>query len=108
MSDEMSFLTFLQSFRRGTLLAYADAQLEELMEAIHETGGNGKLTLEFPFKVNKAGQIECQPQVKLTKPKTALGTGVYYTTPSGRLTRKDPLQYDIEDHIAKARDVAAE
>jgi len=105
---DMNFLEFLQTFRRGTLLAHADAQLEELLLAIHETGGNGKLTLDIPFKVNKAGQIECQPVVKVTKPKPALGTGVFYTTDTGRLTRRDPMQYDIEDHIADARNLAAE
>jgi len=39
--DEMNFLEFLQSFRRGELLDDADQSLTELIEAVERTGGGG-------------------------------------------------------------------
>ena len=67
-TDELNFLQFLQSFRRGDLVRQADGLMSELMTAIQATGGKGKLVLEMPFGVNKSGQIECIPKMKLDKP----------------------------------------
>ena len=105
---EITFAEFLHSFRRGELLAESDRQLAELMEAIHQSGGSGTLTLKLPFKVNKAGQIECDPQVTVAKPKRQLGTGIYYLTDDARLTRRDPNQLDMLDDLAARRTNAAE
>jgi len=38
--DGLSFHEFLQNFRRGELIAEADEQFCELMEAVQRTGGN--------------------------------------------------------------------
>jgi hypothetical protein len=100
---ELNFAEFLQSFRRGELLHQGDQRLTELMEAIRDTGGNGSLTLKLSFKVNKAGQIEITPDMTIKKPARALGTGIYFATDDGRLTRRDPNQMDIEDEIERRR-----
>lgn len=105
---ELNFLEFLQTFRRGDLLAEGDAKLTELVEAIQRTGNGGSFTLKLGFKVNKAGQIEITPDVKLSKPNRALGVGVFYATEDGRLSRRDPQQMDIEDVIHATRGLAAE
>lgn len=103
-SDELNFLEFLQSFRRGELLAEANDQLSELIEAVQRTGAKGELVLKLPFKVNDAGQIECVPVVTSKKPRRALGTGIYFATGEGRLTRRDPNQDDLfEDELADRR-----
>ena len=102
--DELSFLEFLQSFRRGELISEADDQFGELMEAVKRTGGKGDLTIKLPFKVNEAGQIECVPTVSCKKPRKPLGTGIYYVTDEGRLTRQDPTQDDLFDEVGARRD----
>lgn len=99
----INFLEFLQSFRRGELLSQADRELEKVVEAMAETGGDGKLVIELPFKLNKAGQIECTPKVKATVPQRPMGTGIYFADDEGRLSRRDPRQYDIEDEIERRR-----
>ena len=104
--DELSFLEFLQSFRRGELIAEADEQFGELMEAIRRTGGKGAITIKLPFKVNEAGQIECVPQLSCQKPRKPLGTGIYYVTDEGRLTRRDPSQEDLFDELEARRERA--
>lgn len=60
----LNFLEFIQTHRRGELLHEADTALTELITAIKETGGNGALVIKLPFKVNKAGQLECDPVVE--------------------------------------------
>jgi len=102
--DELSFLEFLQSFRRGELISEADDQFGELMEAVKRTGGKGDLTIKLPFKVNEAGQIECVPTVSCKKPRKPLGTGIYYVTDEGRLTRQDPTQDDLFDEVGARRE----
>ncbi|PTX48707.1 hypothetical protein IQ03_02207 [Gemmobacter caeni] len=103
LRHELNFLEFLQTFRRGELLAAGDGRLTELMEAIRETGQGGSLTLKFNFKVNKAGQLEITPDLSIKRPQRAIGTGIYYATDDGRLTRRDPNQLDIEDEIERRR-----
>ena len=104
---ELNFLEFLQTFRRGELLADGDAKLSELVEAISATGGSGSMTLKIALKPNKAGQIEIVPDLTIKKPARALGTGIYFATDDGRLTRRDPHQMDIEDEIERRRSIEA-
>lgn len=100
---ELNFLELIQSFRRGELLTEGDQKLNELTEAIQNTGVGGDLTLKLKFKVNKAGQLEVVPNLSIRKPDRALGTGIYFATDDGRLTRRDPHQMDIEDEIERRR-----
>lgn len=93
--DELNFLEFLQSFRRGELLAAGDKLLEELIAAVKDTGGKGSITISLPFKLNDAGQIECVPSLSMKKPQRPMGTGIYFASEDGRLTRRDPTQHDL-------------
>ncbi|WP_305972619.1 MULTISPECIES: hypothetical protein [unclassified Mameliella] len=104
--DELNFLEFLQTFRRGELLREADARLAEVLEAIQETGNSGEITLKLPLKVNKAGQIECVPQVTAKKPRRELGAGIYFLSDDARLSRRDPNQGDWLDEVESRRDAA--
>lgn len=104
--DELNFLEFLQTFRRGELLREADARLAEVLEAIQDTGNSGEITLKLPLKVNKAGQIECVPQVTAKKPRRELGAGIYFLSDDARLSRRDPNQGDWLDEVESRRDAA--
>lgn len=99
----IGFLQFLQEFRRGELLTQGNTQLEAVIQAMAETGGDGKITIELPFKLNKAGQIECTPKITSKIPQQPIGTGIFFADDAGRLTRRDPRQMDIEDEIARRR-----
>ena len=103
---ELNFLELIQSFRRGELLTEGDAKLGELVDAIRRTGSGGDLSMTLKIKVNKAGQLEIVPEMKIKKPSRALGTGIYFATDEGRLTRRDPHQMDIEDEIERRRNAA--
>lgn len=100
---ELNFLEFIQGFRRGELLEHGDQKLAELIEAIQQSGQGGSLTLKITIKPNKAGQLEAQPDLTTKKPTRSLGTGIYFATDEGRLTRRDPNQMDFEDELAPRR-----
>ena len=102
-NHELNFLELLQGFRRGDLVQRADAELNELMQAIRENGGKGELTLKMPFKVNDAGQIECVPTLTVKKPQRPMGTGIFFVTDEGRLSRRDPAQMDLIDELEERR-----
>lgn len=74
--DALTFMELLQSFRRGELLDQADQRLVEVIDAIRDTGGCGTLTITLPFKMNKAGQIECTPDLKAKVPRRAQAGGL--------------------------------
>lgn len=101
--DDLTFLEFLNTFRRGSLIAQLDAMLSEVLTAMNDTGGDGAITLTLPLKRNKGGQIECTPRLKAERPRAALGTGIYYATEDGRLTRSDPGQLDMLDELEPRR-----
>lgn len=102
--DDLNFLEFLQSFRRGELLREADDQMEELITAVKDTGGKGELVIRLPFKLNDAAQLECTPRVDCKRPRRAMGTGIYFATDDGQLTRRDPDQRDwVEDELIERR-----
>lgn len=100
---ELNFLELLQQFRRGEMLSACDQKLNELTQAIADTGTGGALTLKLNFKVNKAGQVELNPDISIKKPSRALGTGIYYPADTGRLSTRHPDQLDIEDEIERRR-----
>ncbi|MFG6083810.1 hypothetical protein ACEUZ9_000127 [Paracoccus litorisediminis] len=100
---ELNFLEFIQGFRRGELLETGDQKMTELVEAIRETGNGGSLTLKVGIKVNKAGQLEIVPDITIKKPTRSMGTGIYFATDDGRLTRRDPNQMDFEDELERRR-----
>lgn len=101
--DKLNFLELMQTFRRGSLLAEADDQLTELVAAVKDTSGKGELTIKLPFKMNDAGQLECQPVVSVKRPRRALGSGIYFATEDGELTQRDPEQEDFLDELETRR-----
>lgn len=103
VDHSINFLEFMQSFRRGELLRQGDQELSKVIEAMKDTGGDGEITIKLPFKLNKAGQIECTPKMTAKVPQRPMGTGIYFADDEGRLTRRDPNQFDIEDEIERRR-----
>lgn len=104
---DLNFLEFMQTFRRGELLTEGDDKLTDLVSAMREHGEGGSMTISLKFKMNKAGQFECIPSITTKKPTRALGTGIYFASDEGRLTRRDPNQMDIEDEIERRRSIDA-
>lgn len=106
MRDTLSLLQLLQVHRRGALLELAEERLSEVLDAMNTFGGDGEITIKIPLKRNKSGQIEALPKVTSKKPEKQLGTGLYYITDDGKLSQRDPEQFDIEDEVSARRATA--
>lgn len=100
----ITFLQLLQSHRRGEIPGEADAALTDILTAMREHGGKGKLTLTLNLKLNKTGQVELAPDLKVEKPRRAMSTGLFFTDDDGNLMRRDPNQGDWVDEINQRRD----
>jgi len=100
----ITFLQLLQSHRRGEIPAEADAALTDILTAMREHGGKGKLTLTLNLKLNKTGQVELAPDLKVEKPRRAMSTGLFFTDDDGNLMRRDPNQGDWVDDLSQRRD----
>lgn len=105
--DALTAAEFLQTFRRGVLLQQMDEAINDVIDAIANTGCDGSVTIKLPFKLNKGGQIECAPKIEAKVPKMPLGTGIYYANDQGQLTQRDPRQMDIDDVINMRPDTSA-
>lgn len=102
--DTLHMLSLLQTHRRGEILTEANAALAEVVDAIRQFGGKGKLTLSLTFKMEKGDQISLTPDLKTEKPRKAMSTGIYYATDESALTRRDPNQGDwVEDELGPRR-----
>ncbi|MES2814501.1 MAG: hypothetical protein V4720_06365 [Pseudomonadota bacterium] len=99
----IGFLQLLQTHRRGEISTEADAALTDILTALREFGGAGKLTLTLKLKLNKTGQIELAPDLKTEKPRRAMSTGLFFADQDGRLLRRDPDQPDWVDEVAARR-----
>lgn len=105
--DELNFLQFISTFRRGELIDDCNLKLNELMEAIANTGKGGKLTLALDFKIAKGGHLEVTATPKISKPIIAIPPGIYFIGEENGLARRDPRQMDIEDEIERRRSMDA-
>lgn len=102
-AENQSFLELLQSHRRGEVVTSADEHLRELLEAIRDTGTKGSLTVKFDFAMNKAGQLEIDPDISIKKPRRKLAKGIAYLTDDAELSRRDPNQNDWVDDLESRR-----
>jgi hypothetical protein len=101
--NNMTFIEFIQTFRRGELLRQIERDMSDVLQGVRDTGSGGALAINLPFKVNKAGQLECNPKVSPKIPETPIGTGIYYLTEDASLSRRDPNQGDWVDEIENRR-----
>lgn len=86
----------LKALRYGTLDEELGQKLTELVKKCEDTQRVGSLTLSLKIKPAKAGRIEILDDIKVTMPKEEHGTSIMFVLPSGKLTRTDPRQMEIE------------
>ncbi len=101
MSDESTtdyaadFIAFCAELRHGTFLQDAGAGLEELAEAVSQTGRKGVLTIAFeirPAGQGMRGQVVIKDSITNKPPKAENAETGFYVLEEGKLTRRDPRQ----------------
>jgi hypothetical protein len=94
-------LSTICELNRGNFAIECGRKLQELSDAIIDTGGKGRLVITLDvtpsgLKKGRINQFEVRPEVKITKPQHDQGSSIFFVTPDGKLTRDDPDQMDLE------------
>jgi len=93
-----SFLDVLSQIRGGAALADAAKDLQELVQAVRDTGKSGKLVFSIHVEPDKTDDtvVTLQPDVVLKMPKKPRAKGIFFMDKHGTLTREDPRQLELE------------
>ena len=93
-----SFIDILSQIRGGAALSDAARDLQELVQAVRDTGKSGKLSFSITVEPDKAdeGVVTLLPDITLKLPKKPRAKGIFYMDKNGNLTREDPRQIEMK------------
>lgn len=94
--QEYSISDTLKSLRYGTLDYEMGEKLHELVQRVEATQRGGSITLSLKVKPGGPGRIEIVDEIKTTMPKEEKGSSIMFVLPSGKISRTDPRQMEIE------------
>lgn len=95
MSKSRPFIDTLRDIEAGGLLDELSEAQHSLIDAIRLTGKGGELTIKLAYKPDGNGQMTIKADVKVKEPALSRGTSLFFLTPEGNLTRRDPRQQDL-------------
>ena len=95
MSKSRPFIDTLRDIEAGGLLNELSETQHSLIDAIRLTGKGGELTIKLAYKPDGSGQMTIKADVKAKEPALSRGTSLFFLTPEGNLTRRDPRQQDL-------------
>ncbi|RZI33104.1 hypothetical protein [Pseudomonas orientalis] len=89
------FMDTLRDIEAGGLLDELTEAQHSLIDAIRMTGKGGDLTIKLTYKPDGGGQMTVKADVRTKEPVLARGTSLFFLTPEGNITRRDPRQQEI-------------
>lgn len=92
------FIDFVGTLRRGTLLDDAAEALQEVTQAVQETGKPGTVTIQFqvrPASKHDATMLVIRDKVSAKTPEPDRAETVFFATDDGQLSRRDPRQPEL-------------
>lgn len=95
MSKSRPFIDTLRDIEAGGLLDELSETQHSLIDAIRLTGKGGELTIKLAYKPDGNGQMTIKADVKAKEPALSRGRSLFFLTPEGNLTRRDPRQQDL-------------
>lgn len=96
MSKARPFIDTLRDIEAGGLLDELSETQHSLIDAIRLTGKGGELNIKLTYKPDGSGQMTIKADVKSKEPILSRGTSLFFLTPEGNLTRRDPRQQDLQ------------
>jgi hypothetical protein len=93
----VDFIQTLAEIRGGKAAINCNRKFGELVAAIQETGGKGKIVVELtvtPARLEggRVTEITVDPICKITRPEPKVGSSSFFITDDGGLSRDDPAQ----------------
>lgn len=93
--NKRPFIDTLRDVETGGLLdELTDAQ-HSLIDMVRLTNKPGELNIKLIYKPEGAGQMTIKADIKAKEPKLARGTSLFFLTPEGNLSRRDPRQQEL-------------
>jgi hypothetical protein len=89
------FITLIGTIQGGVLEADLDREVRAITRKVMETGKKGKIALVITLDHAGSGRVEVSGQVKLTTPVENRESALFYVTPDGSLSRRDPQQQEL-------------
>lgn len=87
----------LRQIAGGTLIDHSSEQFAELVRAIDESGGTGKITIELTVKkASRGGAMLVTGKSTLKKPADEPMEAMLFATPEGNLVADDPRQQKLD------------
>ncbi|MGV8860158.1 MAG: hypothetical protein ACOH2O_01320 [Pseudomonas sp.] len=95
MSKARPFIDTLRDIEAGGLLDELSESQHRLIDAIRLAGKGGDIVIKLSYKPDGRGQMNVKADVKVKEPVLSRGTSLFFLTPEGNLTRRDPRQQDL-------------
>lgn len=95
---QTDFHDLLISMRSGSVMMDLNEKFNEVLAAVLETGGKGKLTIDINIEPARMGvggcvlEVKTQHTTKLKKPQHDIGSSTFFVDSEGKLVRDDPTQ----------------
>jgi hypothetical protein len=86
---------------RGNFIIECGREMQELTDAIIDTGGKGSLVIKLEvtpsgLKDGRISQVDISPSIDIKKPKHDQGKSIFFVTADNKLVRDDPDQENFE------------
>lgn len=99
-------VALMMEMRNGQTAAIANDKFAEVMDAVRATRRKGKLVItlevepaEIDGDTNEVSRVKINPDIKMVRPEPNLGSGIYFVTKDGGLSRQDPKQFEMFDGV---------
>lgn len=94
--ETRKFSDVLAELAGGDVDVLASDRLGELVAAVDETGGKGKLVITVDVKKSNK-MVIVSASMKMTKPEAALDETMFFVDNDGNLSREDPRQMSFQE-----------
>lgn len=95
---QAGFSTLLQNIEGGRFEEEVAEELKSLLDQISYTGKAGEMTIKVKIKPKAGhGAVEVTGEVKSKLPNPEKLASVFFITPEGNLSRRDPRQREMFD-----------
>lgn len=95
-------VALLMEMRNGQTAALANERFTEVLDAVRATRCKGRLVIQLEVEpaeidsdTNEVSRVKINPDIKMVRPEPKLGTGIYFVTQDGGLSRQDPKQFEM-------------
>lgn len=107
MEQKNDVLSLLVDARNGAVVTDINEKLNELIDAVLDTGAKGELIIKLRVTPSKKGMgggvLECEfdHDLKVKKPEFKIGKSTFYVSDKGRLSRNPPGQEAMFEEVAE-------